>query len=182
VDEIGCEKCDADGYVGTTPCGACGSTGRREFKCPICSGAGHVVVGGKTIECRACKGKGAPLCPVCKGEGKIDRLNPEAVGYETTVCLSCAGEGWERHLKCSMCAGKGTIKVRSSDAQFVYALEITCPLCKGEGTGPPRCNRCNGRGYCGSGKRLFPCMACYGTGHLFIPCRTCRGNGWHRVR
>ncbi|MHC4249144.1 MAG: PEGA domain-containing protein [Planctomycetota bacterium] len=182
VDEIGCDTCAADGYVGTTACGMCRSTGRREFKCPFCLGNGGAVAGGKAADCRGCKGKGAPLCAACKGEGEIDRLNPEAVKYETTVCISCAGEGWERNLKCNRCAGKGTIKVRSGDANFVYALEISCPLCKGQGTGPPRCNRCSGRGHRGSGKKLFACMTCYGTGHLFMSCRMCRGNGWHRMR
>lgn len=182
IDEIGCSVCQADGYIGTKPCVACQSSGRKAYSCPLCRGGGGKIAGGKATECRACKGKGAPLCPACKGTGEIDRLNPEAAKYETTVCISCGGEGWERHVKCKLCAGKGTLKRKSSDAVYIYTREITCPHCKGEGAGPPRCGNCGGDGYLGSSRSCRACMTCYGTGHLFVPCKTCRGNGWHRMR
>ncbi len=181
VVEIGCQTCQADGYVGTTACGMCRSTGRVAYSCPFCRGGG-TIVGGKATDCRGCKGKGAPLCPPCKGTGKIDRRNPEAASYKTTVCLSCGGDGCERQFKCKTCAGKGTVKRRSSDAVYVYTREITCPHCKGEGSGPPKCTNCGGDGYLGSSQACSPCMTCCGTGRIFTPCRTCRGNGWHRAR
>jgi DnaJ-class molecular chaperone len=185
IDEAGCEKCAGDGFEGANSCGVCAGSGRKAYKCKYCSGNGSIkssVKDAKEIECRACKGKGAPFCPPCKGTGEISRRNPDAARYETTECISCNGEGWERHLKCNKCGGKGTVTVSHSDATTVYTLEVSCNICKGQGTGPPRCNKCGGRGYRGSGKRYYPCMMCFGTGHLFSSCRTCRGNGWHRMR
>jgi len=181
IDEIGCEKCFGIGYVGTTPCSGC-TGGRKPYECPACQGKGNVSVRGEDVECRVCRGKGAPLCPMCKGKGKVSRPNPDAVDYETTVCVSCGGEGWERNLKCRKCTGKGTIALRSSDATYVYTLEISCPHCKGSGKAAPRCSSCNGAGFRRAGGKICPCMKCFGTGHLFIPCRTCGGKGWHKAR
>ena len=182
ITKIGCDTCQADGLVGTDACGACGGSGRKGYSCPFCKSSGSSVGGGKTTECRACRGKGFPLCRACKGTGEVERPNPEAVSYETTTCLSCGGDGVEKQLKCAGCGGKGTVSRMSRDATYVYRVEIDCRLCGGDGSGPPRCRSCGGYGYRGSGKRLLPCMACSGTGQQFLPCRTCRGRGWHRAR
>ena len=180
ITQTRCHVCGADGFVGFIICTGCQTTGMKKYVCPTCRGQGSVVARGKEIACRACRGKGAPPCPACRGTGKITRPNRAAASYPTVACLSCEGDGYEKHGKCKRCAGTGKKKVEEGG----YYRITSCRFCDGRGTAPPICTLCRGRGGSSpSGPRriYFPCMKCCGTGHLFAPCRTCRGRGWRRA-
>jgi DnaJ-class molecular chaperone len=183
--DIGCSKCRCRGLDLGKSCAKCGGSGRVVYHCYICIGSKVMTTSaGKQIECRLCKGKGTPLCLLCKGSGTLRRPNPERAKYPTQTCESCAGSGFETRRRCKRCQGKGRLPAmrtegRGEDAREIET-EITCWDCRGKGYGPPRCMRCTGRGYLGTGKYAEPCPSCTGTGYHYVACRRCRGFGWVR--
>lgn len=188
IKETGCPDCEANGHAwqrGTLhDCGSCQRSGRAVYECYACEGAGTVAVRGKEVECRLCRGKGAPPCGACKGTGKIFKPNPEAASYPTRACASCGGAGYEQQEKCRRCGGQGKVTLTRGDSMYYYP-GVECPRCGGVGTGPRICLGCRGRGYVGPRgprKIITPCPRCFGTGHLFPPCRSCGGKGWGRSR
>ena len=186
IKVMGCARCSATGYYRAESCSRCAGKGRIDYECRGCEGSGKITRGTKEGDCPLCRGKGAPPCPMCRGKGKVSRPNPAAASYETTPCISCDGDGYEKNLKCRKCGGQG--KVRDSGpagAGIVRILTFSCPFCGGDGEAPAICRRCDGRGSFGPKgpqRIITPCMSCGGTGYQFLPCRTCRGKRWHRSR
>ena len=171
---MGCPNCSGTGIQGINQCAACNGTGRTDAVCTACKGAGGMMYGGRQLQCRACGGKGAPPCPLCRATGKLTKPNPEASSVPTQTCPACSGTGREMRVKCRICSGAGTRRYYSGG----WALTTTCNYCKGAKEAPPHCTRCQGSGVTGSGEHAGPCPQCAGTGQAGTPCGFCRGAGW----
>lgn len=191
IKEMGCPACEADGIdTQSNTCDTCHGSGRIGYSCPACKGEGKFTVGGKEVLCKACLGKGYPICTICKGKGKISKPNPEAAGTPTKPCEACGGTGFEQHAKCAACSGKGKLFFQvprpggggaarpGRNQPRPPPVTVNCPFCGGDGEGPPLCPQCRGKGYVGSTKNASPCPACAGTGKLFTPCSVCGGRGF----
>jgi DnaJ-class molecular chaperone len=182
IDEIGCPRCSRLGFMGIERCAHCAGKGVIDYNCLGCRGHGVVLVkGGEERKCRRCLGKGHPPCPACRGLGKIEKPNPKILGRATRTCANCNGSGFEQKVKCRRCGGKGKVQVSSDRGDVIYFMDVTCPLCRGGGVGPPVCRRCAGKGCSGSNKAPKLCLGCYGTGHSFTRCSTCGGRGWFPI-
>ena len=176
IQVTGCARCRGTGYVGHGTCPVCRGTARVKYSCPYCKGTGKDKNG---RDCRACRGRGAPPCLICKGTGKIPRLNPDAVGRPTFPCEICAGTGFEVEVKCRICAGTGRVKSPGTTSGNVYMYTSgPCRHCGGDGKGPPICPGCHGRGFSGTPPRHRPCTQCSGTGRALLPCHACGGRGF----
>ena len=175
LQDVACPRCNGTGWDGIDRCGKCGMSRRVEYDCPACGGAGVVVRGGREADCRSCKGKGKPPCPLCRGKGKLKRRNRASSSKPTMTCPYCGGSGFEEQMKCLRCSGKG--KYIPHGGGWVV-LHVDCPFCGGDGRGPPLCRRCRGSGLVGTSRTRVPCAGCFGTGRLFPACRACRGKGW----
>jgi hypothetical protein len=83
-------------------------------QCYYCKGTGTI----KSYSfCKACDGKGGPVCTSCGGSGanKFAR----ALGNSRALCEMCRGKG---RMECQVCHGKGQI-----------VLFNTCTKCNGTG-------------------------------------------------
>jgi DnaJ-class molecular chaperone len=182
IDEIGCPRCGRIGFMGIERCGHCAGRGVIDYNCLGCRGHGVVLVkGGEEQKCRRCVGKGHPPCPACRGLGKIEQPNPKFLGRPTRTCVNCNGSGFAQKLKCRRCSGKGTVRLSTERGDTIYYMDVTCPMCGGDGVGPPVCRRCAGKGCTGSNKAPKFCASCCGTGHSFTRCGTCGGRGWFPI-
>jgi DnaJ-class molecular chaperone len=192
---IGCGKCRGTGYKGIRKCPACSGKARVEYPCPYCKGTCQIIRGNTPVECRGCRGKGFLPCVACKGAGTTPRRNPEAERYPTRRCITCKGSGLDALATCTVCQGKGTIRVSRGggildatlgatrvDSTVGRYRDVKCVVCRGKGAGRPVCPQCRGKGYLGSDRSPRPCLACACTGHVLRPCRTCKGRGYIRDR
>ena len=99
VRETGCPTCGADGHVRHTACVDCGAKARKAYGCPGCRGTGAVTVGGKEVDCRLCRGKGAPRCPIC-GKTNLNWCgfyHTPAGRFKAFRCKDCGGIGRSRY-------------------------------------------------------------------------------------
>jgi hypothetical protein len=188
--KIGCVTCRGTGYVELSSCAKCQGAGAIDYACPLCSGAGQAVSGGKMRECRGCKGGGNLFCMVCKGKGTIPRRNPAALSYPTRECAACKGSGFDESVDCTFCRGSGKITISKGDVRLLehahsdlrLVRRVTCIVCNGRGKGHPVCPRCRGKRYLPPDRNPQPCVTCTGTGHVFQACRVCKGLGVTRDR
>jgi len=182
IKTMGCARCGRTGRAQGEECSSCGGDGSVDTQCRACAGRGTVIAGGREYECRHCKGKGYPTCVACRGTGSVEKPNPAAADGPTKVCDSCKGSGFEQRLRCGFCRGQGKLDVagggRGERFARLFRVQPQCPLCGGDGFGPPLCKRCRGRGSFGSGDHAKICPSCMGTGHAHGPCRACRGRGY----
>jgi DnaJ-class molecular chaperone len=92
-------------------------------------------------------------CPVCHGEGDLDKRYADNVDlreYSLVTCPLCDGERRHNGNDCPVCHGEGDLDKRYADNVDLreYSL-VTCPLCDGE-------RRHNGN----------DCPVCHGEGNL----------------
>ncbi|MFH1412661.1 MAG: molecular chaperone DnaJ [bacterium] len=72
----------------------------------------------KTVKCSKCNGSGAEpgskieTCPVCKGSGRVMKIQRTILGamQMQSVCSACNGEGKTISKPCSKCSGQGIVK------------------------------------------------------------------------
>lgn len=72
----------------------------------------------KTVTCGKCGGAGAEpgakieTCKICRGTGRVVRLERTILGniQTQTICSACEGEGKISSQKCSRCYGQGVVK------------------------------------------------------------------------
>jgi hypothetical protein len=181
VESIGCGKCRATSVDGSRHCENCAATGRASHDCRNCRGQGFLIVDGRQHECPLCRGKGHPPCDFCRGTGLVKIANPDASPVPTKPCPFCKGERYNVKFKCKSCSGSGKKLHSSTEGRIRWTMSVTCPICKGEGEGPPVCANCSAKGYVGSSNTPKLCRTCMGTGHVYPPCRACAGRGWLRA-
>jgi len=100
----------------------------------------------KNIKCDKCGGNGAEpgskieTCPVCKGRGKVFKMQRTIFGSIQTevLCSNCQGEGQTYSKKCSKCNGQGIYK-----GQEKLKIKIPAGINEGESI------RLSGRGNSG---------------------------------
>ena len=96
-------------------CGTCGGDGKYYGTCPVCNGAGSVLLRIPSsmkyknfglLRCGTCGGDGKyyGTCSVCNGVGVIVATFPRI------ICGTCGGDG--RHYgTCSTCNGSGSVSI-----------------------------------------------------------------------
>lgn len=155
---------------------------KKDERCDICQGNGHVV---KNTNCNLCKGSGSTLCIDCKGKANFTCSSCEGNGrFICTECKgktqhACSGCGTAGYLKCNKCKGRGLILDRSGLSQCSQCYgngKVSCNRCYQAGYIP--CNRCYQAGYITCNRCYqsgsLPCNRCYQSGKL--TCTNCNGN------
>jgi DnaJ-class molecular chaperone len=97
-------------FVDEVACAYCGGSGAdpkysSASGCPVCRGAGAVLVTPPVVVCRQCAGSGREvgdlICLSCRGAGML------AVRYGADTCPRCGGTGAEGIFPCNACKGQG---------------------------------------------------------------------------
>ncbi|AHF66537.1 hypothetical protein PCH70_13840 [Pseudomonas cichorii JBC1] len=141
--------------------------------------------------CPLCKIRGVSHsydCPVCHGDGSIDKnLEIDVTEFDLVQCKLCKGSGHYHCDYCKACGGEGEME-RRFERDFDYSQFdlVDCPLCKGSGRFDGECCRvCDGdraimRKYADnidtSEYDYVDCPLCEGSGrHNGDTCLSCNG-------
>lgn len=90
------------------------------------------------VKCPLCKGKKSHNgydCPVCAGDGSVDKnLEVNLSEFEDVDCKLCSATGMHNDDDCPVCHGDKVLERRYSEQiDFDQYKLVKCPLCKGKG-------------------------------------------------